>query len=340
MATPTPSAPGDPGASAPADHSGSPASPGTPPASGAAGSSGSSGFPEDGGSAAGGADRPPLRGRTLETALVRPGGLWQRVDVLPETGSTNSELLDRARRGEPAGTVLATDNQTAGRGRLDRGFTTPARAALILSVLVRPAAAPARWGWLPLLMGVAAVRVLRGGPGVPAVLKWPNDVLVQGSEHKLAGILSEAAFSAPADSAAGGGNGKGTGAGVVIGIGLNVAQERGELPVDSATSLALCGAPGADREALAVALLEEFADLYAAWSAADGDAGRSGLAAEYAACCCTLGRSVRIHLPAGRELHGTATAVDTEGCLAVRDGTGKVHALSAGDVVHVRPQQI
>ncbi|MUL39685.1 biotin--[acetyl-CoA-carboxylase] ligase [Streptomonospora sp. PA3] len=280
-----------------------------------------------------GTSRPPLDASALERALVRPGGLWRTVEVLPEVGSTNSELLERAGAGEPAGVVLATDHQTAGRGRLDRGFATPARAALTLSVLVRPATSPARLGWLPLLMGVAAVRTLRGGPGVPAVLKWPNDVLAADSEHKLAGILSEAAFPHAQPSGGAGG----AGVGVVIGIGLNVAQRRDELPVETATSLALCGAPGADRQRLAEALPEEFEALYSAWSAVGGDAAASGLAEEYRACCTTLGRRVRVHLPGGRELHGEATGVDAEGRLALRADTGEEHLLSAGDIVHLRP---
>lgn len=285
-----------------------------------------------------GADRhrPPLSGPALQSALVRPGGLWRSVEVLPETASTNSELLDRARHGEPGGAVLAADHQTAGRGRLDRGFAAPPRAALTVSALVRPAVPPTRLGWLPLIMGVAAVRALHSGPGVPAVLKWPNDLLAQGSELKLAGILSEAAF--PGDPAAAGGESEGGGVGVVIGIGLNVSQRREELPVETAASLALCGAPDADRQVLAAALLGEFSALYTAWSAAGGDAEAAGLAERYRACCATLGRRVLAHLPGGRELRGRAVGVDADGRLAVRDDAGKEHLLNAGDVVHVRPQ--
>ncbi|QBI52444.1 biotin--[acetyl-CoA-carboxylase] ligase [Streptomonospora litoralis] len=284
---------------------------------------------ESAGGASGAPHRPPLRSEELADALIRPGGLWRSVDVLAEVGSTNSELLDRARRGEPGGAVLAADHQTAGRGRLARGFATPARAALTASVLVRPETPPTRLGWLPLLMGVCAVRALRRCADVAAVLKWPNDVLVAGSEHKLAGILSEAAFPAPGAS--------GGGTGVVIGIGLNVSQRRDELPVETATSLALCGA-GTDRAELAVALLEEFADAYTAWAAAGGDAGRSGLAGEYGSSCGTLGRRVRVHLPGGGELLGEAAGIDDAGRLTVRDAAGAETAHSAGDIVHLRPE--
>ncbi|GAA4914023.1 biotin--[acetyl-CoA-carboxylase] ligase [Streptomonospora salina] len=288
-----------------------------------------------GGAPDAGGHRPPLDGPALERALVRPGGLWRSVDVRSETASTNSALLDRARGGAPGGTVLAADLQTAGRGRLDRGFDAPPRAALTVSALVRPGVAPPRLGWLPLLMGVAAVRALRSGPDVPAVLKWPNDLLERSSELKLAGILSEAAF--PGDPDAAGGGAGNAGVGVVIGIGLNVSQRRGELPVDTASSLALCGAPGADRQELCAELLKEFAALYTAWADAGGDAEAAGLAGEYHACCATLGRRVLAHLPGGRELRGRAARVDADGRLAVHDDAGAEHTLSAGDVVHLRP---
>ncbi|MDA0567601.1 biotin--[acetyl-CoA-carboxylase] ligase [Streptomonospora sp. S1-112] len=275
--------------------------------------------------------RPPLRAAELERALVRPGGLWRTLTVVPAMASTNTALLERARAGEPEGAVLVTEHQTAGRGRLDRGFTTPPRAALTLSVLVRPAVPAARVGWLSLMMGAAAVAAVERAAGVTAALKWPNDLLSGDGEHKLAGILAEAAFPPPE------GGGAAAGPGVVIGIGLNVSQERAELPVETATSLALCGAPGADRDALLRALLEEFARRYTDWTAAGGDAEAAGLAREYRRHCRTIGRDVRVHLPGDRRVEGRAAGVDAEGRLVVRTEAGEERPLSAGDVVHVRP---
>ncbi|MDA8370069.1 MAG: biotin--[acetyl-CoA-carboxylase] ligase [Nocardiopsaceae bacterium] len=271
--------------------------------------------------------RSPLREGALNRALVHPGGLWRRIEVLPALGSTNSELVHRARQGAPEGEVLVTEHQTAGRGRLDRGFQTPKRAALTFSVLVRPDVPTGRLGWLPLLMGTAAVRALSRTAAVPAALKWPNDVLATGAdgvERKLAGILSEAAFAENST-------------GVVIGMGLNVAQRRDELPVGSATSLALEGAARTGREPLLQAVLHGFADLYAEWERRGGDAEASGLADEYRRHCGTIGRTVRVHLPGDRILQGRATGVDAEGQLTVRAEDGTEEALSAGDVVHVRP---
>ncbi|PSK97034.1 BirA family biotin operon repressor/biotin-[acetyl-CoA-carboxylase] ligase [Murinocardiopsis flavida] len=274
-------------------------------------------------------DRPPLREAALTRALVRPGGLWRGIEVVDELASTNTELVRRARGGTPGGHVLVTEHQTAGRGRLDRSFHTPNRAALTFSVLVRPDVPLERCGWLPLLMGAAATRGIGRVAELTTTLKWPNDVLATGAdgrERKLAGILSEAESAGPA------------GPGFVIGMGLNVSQRRAELPVDTATSLAVEEAPCVDRDPLLRAVLRAFAEYYEAWQACGGDAEQSGLAADYRARCGTLGRAVRVHLPGDRTAEGEAMGVDAAGRLLVRDADG-VDAVSAGDVVHVRPRE-
>src|SRR5690606_30174977 len=225
--------------------------------------------------------------------------------------------------GAPAGSVLVTEHQTAGRGRLGRTFTVPARAALTFSVLVRPQAPAARFGWLPLMMGAAAVRAASFVAQVAPVLKWPNDVLAPEEDRdapprKLAGILSEAAFSE-------------AGPAVVVGMGLNVSQRREELPVDSATSLVLEGDPHGDRDPLLRAVLRAFADIYRGWEEAGGDAEASGLAEEYRKSCDTIGRRVRVSLPGDRVLEGEAVGVDADGRLQVAGPRG-TEPLSAGDV--------
>lgn len=273
-------------------------------------------------------DRPPLDAAALTHALVRHGGLWRRVDVVPETGSTNTDLLSRARDGAAEGAVLVAEHQSAGRGRLGRAFHTPPRVALTFSVLVRPNVPPGRYGWLPLVMGTAVVAAVAEVAGVSASLKWPNDVLVGSGteERKLVGILSEAAASA-------------AGTAIVIGAGINVSQSRSELPVPTATSLAVEGARSLDRGALLRACLSAFERRYRAWRDHRGDAAAAGIAAEYRDRCRTLGRTVRVELPGGRSLLGTATGVDASGCLEVRGADGATTALSAGDVVHVHPAE-
>src|SRR5262245_1222159 len=170
------------------------------------------------------ADRVPLSAAALSAALTGPGRLWRDVTVLAETGSTNSDLLAAARAGAAEGTVLATEVQTAGRGRLDRVWICPPRAALSFSVLLRPDRVPAAArGWIPLLAGVAVAAGMAAQAGLDARLKWPNDVLVGG--EKISGILAEQAGDA-----------------IVLGIGINVTTRRDELPVRHATSVVLAGA--------------------------------------------------------------------------------------------------
>ena len=164
--------------------------------------------------------RKPLDAAGLARAVLRPGGLWQAVEVVDRTGSTNADLLDRALGGAPEGVVLAAEEQSAGRGRMGRTWVSPPRAALTFSLLVRPATVPpARRGWLPLLAGVAVASAVTAVTGVQTRLKWPNDVLV--GPAKLAGILAEAAGDA-----------------IVVGVGLNVSAEPGELPPPGPGALA------------------------------------------------------------------------------------------------------
>ncbi len=259
----------------------------------------------------------PLDAAKLRAAVIRPGGFWRELSVLPETGSTNEDLLTAARRGAPEGVVLAAESQTAGRGRMGRSFVTVPRSALTFSVLLRPAAVPAAGrSWITLLAGLAVASGLRAEAGVDARLKWPNDVLVNGA--KLAGILAEQAADA-----------------IVVGTGINVLTGQDGLP-SAATSLALQDAACTDRTMLLIGLLGQLEHWYLRWAGAHrGDARASGLREEYLRLSATVGQDVRVSLPGGRTLAGTACDVDDVGRLVVRSAGG-LTAVSAGDVVHVR----
>ncbi|WEO95674.1 biotin--[acetyl-CoA-carboxylase] ligase [Streptomyces sp. FXJ1.172] len=270
-------------------------------------------------------DRPPLNAAALRRGLVREGGLWTGLEVTRRTGSTNNDLVARAVAGEAAeGAVLVAEEQTAARGRLDRRWTAPPRSGLFFSVLLRPAQVPvSRWGWLPLLTGVAVATGLSRAAGVDTALKWPNDLLVTvgGEERKAGGILAERAGED----------------GVVIGVGINVTLRAEELPVPQAGSLALAGAVGTDRDPLLRAVLRALEDWYGRWRTAGGDPAACGLQETYAAGCATLGRSVRAILPGEREIVGEAVAVDGDGRLVIATQEGVQEPVGAGDIVHLRP---
>ncbi|MGZ2357901.1 biotin--[acetyl-CoA-carboxylase] ligase [Streptomyces sp. 372A] len=266
-------------------------------------------------------DRPPLNVPALRRGLLRPGSLWTALDVVGSTGSTNTDLAARA-ADLTEGTVLVAEEQTAGRGRLERTWTAPARSGLFFSFYLTPENVPAeRWGWLPLLTGVAAATGLARAAGVDMALKWPNDLLVTmgGEERKTGGILAERA-----------------GDGVVIGIGLNVSLRADELPAPTAASLALAGAVSTDRETLLRGVLRSVEHWYGLWRDADGDPAASGVQEAYAAGCATLGKAVRAQLPGDRTLTGEAVAVDGDGRLVLSTGDGLREPVSAGDIVHLR----
>jgi BirA family biotin operon repressor/biotin-[acetyl-CoA-carboxylase] ligase len=282
-------------------------------------------------------DRPPLRQAALARALAqRPDAAWRAVEVVASTGSTNADVAARARAGEPEGLVLVADHQEAGRGRLGRTWEAPPRASLAVSILLRPPVDTARWSWLPLLAGLGVVDALRRTCGVPAGLKWPNDVLVPepvrgrppelGEQRKVCGVLAEAVAGQD-----------GTPAAAVVGFGLNVDQHRAELPVPTATSLRLAGAATLDRDTVLRACLRAVAVRYRAWVEAAGDPRSSGIGAGYREACLTLGQEVEVRLPGGDEaVRGVAEEVDDEGRLVVATAGG-LRALAAGDVGHVRP---
>ncbi|MGW6653672.1 biotin--acetyl-CoA-carboxylase ligase [Streptomyces sp. CB02130] len=268
-------------------------------------------------------DRPPLNATALRRGLLRPDALWTSLEVVESTGSTNTDLAERARAGAAAeGTVLVAEEQTAGRGRLERSWTAPPRSGLFFSVCLEPGDIPVeRWGWVPLLAGVAAATGLAKSAGVDMSLKWPNDLLVsvEGEERKTGGILGEFA-----------------GDGIVVGLGINVSLRADELPAPTAGSLALAGAISTDRETLLRAVLRSVEHWYGAWKAAGGDAAASGLQAAYAAGCATLDRRVRAELPGGASLVGEAVAIDGDGRLVLSTEDGLQQPVSAGDIVHLR----
>jgi BirA family biotin operon repressor/biotin-[acetyl-CoA-carboxylase] ligase len=265
--------------------------------------------------------RPLLDGPALEAALIRDGGLWRSLQVVDEIGSTNAALVEAAAGDAPEGTVLVAEHQVTGRGRLDRTWTSPPRAGLTVSVLLRPDVPAARRGWLPLLTGVALAESVRGLTGVQVSLKWPNDLLAADG-RKLAGILAETVTAPTAPMA------------VVVGVGLNVSTTAAELPGTGASLAGVLGS-AVDRGPVLLAFLRALATRYRRWTDAVGDPVSSGLARDYLRWCSTVGTTVSVALPDGSTLEGVAEAVDWDGRLVVATPEGSVE-LASGDVRHVR----
>lgn len=259
------------------------------------------------------------------------------IDFTESTGSTNTDLMQADKVAD--GTVLLADEQVAGKGRLGRQWVSPAGSQLIFSVLILLDSLE-HLGTLPLAAGLAVTDSVEG-----SVLKWPNDVHIDGK--KLCGILAEAgpvgeAFKsapktevskaevnkaeinkaevAPKTQAA-----NPPSARVVVGMGVNVTLTREELPIEAATSLALEGLD-TDRTELAITVLKNLRRRITQWEQQDPQ-----LMADYRKVCSSIGQEVRLEAPTG-DVIGTVEGVADDGRINVG---GEYY--SAGDVIHLRP---
>jgi len=265
--------------------------------------------------------RCALDPQRLRAGLTWPSGPLARLSVVAESASTNSDALAALRSSSPPPHLSAfvADHQTAGRGRAGRTWETPAGTSMTASIVLRPEVARSAFGWVPMLVGLAAVRAF-AALGIAARLKWPNDVVVEtddvddipgwGTERKIAGILCEVEDSA-----------------VVAGIGINVSQDRDELPVAHATSAFLAGALSLDREALLGRVVRELDALITAW-----ERDPSSVRDLVEPVCSTIGRDVVVDVPGAAPLTGRAVGLSVEGGLELRLNDGELRAVLAGDV--------
>jgi BirA family biotin operon repressor/biotin-[acetyl-CoA-carboxylase] ligase len=256
----------------------------------------------------------PLDARGIARELDALGAtVGAPLAVAAETASTNDDARRAAAAGAPHGAAFLADAQTRGRGRGAHVWHSPPGANLYLSLLLRPAIPAVRIAPLALVAGLAVARAVDPLlPGVPRpLIKWPNDVLVDG--RKLAGVLVEAQLRG-ADVTS-----------VVVGVGLNVSTTRfpDEL-ADRATSLALLGSTSLDRVHVAARLLSELGRASALYEAD----GLAPFLDELVARDALRGRAVEV---AG--LSGVAEGLDREGCLLVRDAAGVLRQVASGEVV-------
>ena len=281
----------------------------------------------------------------IRTALADD---FTTIDFVEKTGSTNTDLMQATNVAD--GTVLLADEQLSGKGRLGRTWTAPAGSQVIFSVLLLPESLE-HLGTLPLAAGLAVTDSIEG-----TVLKWPNDVHIDG--NKLCGILAEAgpvgqAFKAApkteltkvevgkaevnkaevnkaevnkaeVNKAVGS---AAPSARVVVGMGINVTLTREDLPIEKATSLALEG-HDTDRTELAITVLKNLRRRIVQWENQDPQ-----LLRDYRAVCSSLGQEVRLETPSG-DVTGHVDEIGEDGRIMV---AGEYY--SAGDVTHLRPQQ-
>ncbi len=244
----------------------------------------------------------------------------QRIE-LATCGSTNDEAARLARAGARHGTIVIAERQQSGRGRDGHSWESPP-GGLYLSAVIRPPMSVVDVPPMTLAIGVGlcdAVRTL----GAPAVLKWPNDLLVpcgDGSRaRKLAGVLVEAQSQGNRLDA------------VIVGIGVNVDGQLPDAVAESAITLAEAAGTIIDRVAFVerlLAQLERWIDRYVS----------SGIEAIIPAWQqrMAVGLTARATVD-GARLTGAVTGLDADGALLLRDETGKVHRVRSGDVEVLRP---
>lgn len=253
---------------------------------------------------------PEFGGPAIEYGLDAPFDV-EYHDAIPSTNARARELAGRG----AADVVVLADEQTGGRGRLDRSWQSPS-GGIWLSVLFRPTVPMARTPVFTLAAAIAVTRAAREA-GVGAVIKWPNDVLVEvdGEERKLVGILTE--MEGEADRVSW----------VVVGIGINANVDPADLPVAAnATSLRAVRDEPVDRRLFTQRVLETFDTV-----GSDPDS----ILRKWRECATTLGKTVRIDTPDG-EVTGEAVDIEYPGALVVDTGDERV-SVAAGDCDHLRP---
>ncbi|MGD8473942.1 MAG: biotin--[acetyl-CoA-carboxylase] ligase [Anaerolineae bacterium] len=255
---------------------------------------------------------------TLSASKIQAGlgtrFIGRTVVYRAEVGSTNDEARRIARAGAPEGTLVITDYQNQGRGRLDRDWVAPPGSGLLMSLVFRPELAARQVQRLTMLCGLAVAETIEFQTGLEVGLKWPNDVVIAGS--KVCGILSEIEFEGPKVSFA------------VVGIGVNVNLDPALLPADlclTATSLSREMGAEVARLPLLQALLKKIEKRYCTIGLAHS------LHHEWAGRLVTLGKAVTVSgtTPA---LQGMAEGVDVDGALLVRLADGTLEKVLAGDV--------
>ena len=251
------------------------------------------------------APRAPLDKKRISQEISR----YWRVSVVEVTGSTQDDLYQLASSGSAIPkTILASEFQSSGRGRLDRTFEAAPHSALTFSIYIEPKVEKEEWSFLTLLAGLSAHEALHTlDPQVSVGIKWPNDLLI--GDKKFVGMIAQA-----------------TEKGVILGIGINVGMTKDELPVENATSLALEDFAELDRNVILAAIINHFEINLEMWE------NDQSFLAQYRSASSTLGRDVEVTLPGGEIVKSRAIDISNAGALMLENGS----EVTVGDVVHLR----
>lgn len=250
------------------------------------------------------------------TEKMKMTGLPDKIRLIckEETDSTNTDVKQAALSGQEEGYTVLAEKQTAGKGRRGRVWTSPSGTNLYFSILLKPEIAVDKASMVTLLMGMAAAGAIES-IGLPAKIKWPNDVVVNGK--KVCGILTEMNFLDDGSYA------------VTVGTGINVNQE--QFPEEirkTATSLKLEKGAFLEREELLTEVLCRFWEVYSRFKK---DGNFAELREEYEKLLVNRGRAVEVLDPKGA-WRGIAEGINDTGELMVRHEDGRLEAVYAGEV--------
>jgi BirA family biotin operon repressor/biotin-[acetyl-CoA-carboxylase] ligase len=252
---------------------------------------------------------PSLLRNGLETSFI-----GRDYHYLDSVDSTNNHARGLAVRGFTNGIVVAAEEQVGGKGRRGRVWASPYAQGIWMSVILKPEIVPQKAPGLTLLAAVAVSKTVNRICSLPAVIKWPNDVLV--NERKVCGILTELAAEPELIHHA------------IIGIGLNVNTLSFPAEIeDTATSLAKEAGMKFDRISLMQALLFELEQAYITFS----EQGMVPIIELWRQCSSTLGRKVKI-VTASQTFEGYAEDIEPDGRLKVKKDTGETVFVSSADV--------
>ncbi|MFA5059246.1 MAG: biotin--[acetyl-CoA-carboxylase] ligase [Candidatus Omnitrophota bacterium] len=242
--------------------------------------------------------------------------LGKKIEYHETCSSTMDLAFQKGVDGAPEGTVVFSDGQSKGRGRLGRAWFSPKGKGIYMSVILRPQLNPTQAAQLTLLTGVAVSQAVKNTSNISALIKWPNDILVH--HKKLAGILTE--ISAEIDRVKF----------VIVGIGINVNAKLDQL-VPGATSILAENKHPVSRVDLAKEILREIEKWYLLFQSS----GFEPVAKKWKELSATLHKRVRIADPAG-VIEGIAVDIDHDGGLLIRKDSGVIVKKMAGDVVVVK----
>ena len=257
---------------------------------------------------------------TLEATAIRTQlktkRLGQVIHYVESCPSTQILAHRLAQEGTPDGTIVLTEEQTAGRGRLARKWDSAAKKGIWMSVVLRPDVVPQKAPQFTLVAAVATVRAIEEVTGLKPEIKWPNDILLNG--RKCTGILTELQSDADGIQA------------LIIGIGLNVNQSREEFPEEIqgiATSLGIESGDAVNRQDLVRSLLyylEIYTDMYI-------ENGFGILKLMWESYSSTIGKTVRARM-AKETLVGIAEGITEDGVLQLRTADGQLHGIYSADI--------